>query len=201
MAHRDLDAVQGPALALDIELQGQGGAGGQRSVQQFVRRRQAGATDFGVEIGLHMGLVVGEAHIAGAGAAGGGPLGLGGHLWGTPVDGNHPSMPGPAQGLSFGRGPHSAKRLSIEALSAQILPMNDTRAPAASIPAAAVACLSLAAFGSGIALRVNDALLPRLSREFDVSLGQAAQVISVFAIAYGLAQLLFGPLGDPCTLR
>lgn len=73
--------------------------------------------------------------------------------------------------------------------------MNPHRPPAA-IPAAAVACLSLAAFGSGIALRVNDALLPRLASEFNIGLGQAAQVISVFAIAYGLAQLLFGPLGD-----
>ncbi len=43
---------------------------------------------------------------------------------------------------------------------------------------------------------MNDALLPRLAGEFGVSLGQAAQVIGVFAVAYGLAQLLFGPLGD-----
>ncbi|QPF75379.1 MFS transporter [Roseateles sp. DAIF2] len=60
----------------------------------------------------------------------------------------------------------------------------------------AIACLALAAFGSGIALRVNDALLPRLAGEFGIDLGRAAQVISWFAIAYGLAQLLFGPLGD-----
>jgi predicted MFS family arabinose efflux permease len=73
--------------------------------------------------------------------------------------------------------------------------MNDQNAPAA-IPGAAVACLSLAAFGSGIALRVNDALLPRLASEFGIGLGEAAQVISIFSIAYGLAQLLFGPLGD-----
>jgi len=65
-----------------------------------------------------------------------------------------------------------------------------------AIPGSAVVCLSLAAFGSGIALRVNDALLPRLALEFGVGLGEAAQVISFFAIAYGLAQLLFGPLGD-----
>jgi len=57
-------------------------------------------------------------------------------------------------------------------------------------------CLSLAAFGSGVSLRVNDALLPRLVSEFSVSLGTAAHVISFFSIAYGLAQLLFGPLGD-----
>ena len=39
-------------------------------------------------------------------------------------------------------------------------------------------------------------MLPELSRVFGVSLGQAAQVISVFAITYGIAQLLYGPLGD-----
>jgi len=47
-----------------------------------------------------------------------------------------------------------------------------------------------------VSLRVNDALLPRLVGEFSVSLGTAAHVISFFSIAYGLAQLLFGPLGD-----
>jgi predicted MFS family arabinose efflux permease len=66
----------------------------------------------------------------------------------------------------------------------------------AAIPRGAVACLALAAFASGLSLRVNDALLPRLVGEFGVSLGEASQVISVFATAYGLAQLLFGPLGD-----
>ena len=65
-----------------------------------------------------------------------------------------------------------------------------------ALPRGAVACLSLSAFGSGMSLRVNDALLPQLAREFGVTLGQASQVISLFAIAYGVSQLLFGPLGD-----
>lgn len=47
-----------------------------------------------------------------------------------------------------------------------------------------------------MSLRVNDALLPKLAAEFGVSLGTAAQVISLFATAYGLAQLFFGPVGD-----
>ncbi|MFT6590368.1 MAG: putative MFS family arabinose efflux permease [Rhodoferax sp.] len=46
------------------------------------------------------------------------------------------------------------------------------------------------------AQRICDAMLPELSRVFVVSLAQAAQVVSVFAITYGLAQLVFGPLGD-----
>ncbi len=65
-----------------------------------------------------------------------------------------------------------------------------------ALPRGAVACLSLSAFGSGMSLRINDALLPQLVREFGVTLGQASQVISLFAIAYGVSQLFFGPLGD-----
>ncbi len=72
---------------------------------------------------------------------------------------------------------------------------NPTTTPA-PMPRGAVACLSAAAFGSAMSLRVSDALLPRLAAEFSVSLGTASQVVSVFAISYGLAQLLFGPLGD-----
>lgn len=69
-------------------------------------------------------------------------------------------------------------------------------AGAASRPGAALVALSLAALASGLSMRVADPLLPRLAREFGVSLGEAAQVITVFAVAYGVSQLLFGPLGD-----
>jgi predicted MFS family arabinose efflux permease len=68
--------------------------------------------------------------------------------------------------------------------------------PAPALPTGAIACLSLAAFGSGLSLRINDALLPKLAAEFAITLGQASQVVSAFAIAYGVAQLVFGPLGD-----
>jgi predicted MFS family arabinose efflux permease len=64
------------------------------------------------------------------------------------------------------------------------------------IPAIAVPLLSLAAFGSGVSLRLTDPMLPQLATEFAVSLGDASLVITVFSVAYGLSQLLFGPLGD-----
>jgi predicted MFS family arabinose efflux permease len=64
------------------------------------------------------------------------------------------------------------------------------------IHAAAVPLLSLAAFASAISARVTDPLLPNLSREFGVSLGDASNVITFFSVAYGLSQLFFGPLGD-----
>ncbi|MBC7686518.1 MAG: MFS transporter, partial [Bdellovibrionales bacterium] len=54
---------------------------------------------------------------------------------------------------------------------------------APTIPAFAILALSLAAFGSGISLRVTDALLPKLSSDFAISLGEASLVITVFSIA------------------
>ncbi len=54
----------------------------------------------------------------------------------------------------------------------------------------------MAAFASGSSLRLTDSLLPRLANDFQISLGTASYTITAFSIAYGLAQLLFGPLGD-----
>ncbi|MFW8566596.1 MFS transporter [Orrella sp. 11846] len=56
--------------------------------------------------------------------------------------------------------------------------------------------LSLAAFASTSAQRVLDPALPVLSQEFSVTTGQAADVVKVFALAYGLLQFLYGPVGD-----
>jgi predicted MFS family arabinose efflux permease len=60
----------------------------------------------------------------------------------------------------------------------------------------AILLLSLGAFFSGAALRVCDSLLPRLARDFNVTAGTAGEVIISFSVAYGVMQLLFGPLGD-----
>lgn len=70
--------------------------------------------------------------------------------------------------------------------------------PSAISPATrrAILLLSFATFASMAAQRICDAMLPELSRVFAVSLAQAAQVVSVFAITYGAAQLFYGPLGD-----
>ncbi|MDN5842075.1 MAG: MFS transporter [Alcaligenaceae bacterium] len=51
-------------------------------------------------------------------------------------------------------------------------------------------------FASIASMRACDTLLPTLADEFSVTLGQAARVIVVFAVAYGVFQLCFGPLGD-----
>ena len=56
--------------------------------------------------------------------------------------------------------------------------------------------LAFATFSSMTAQRICDAMLPELSRVFAVTLGEAAQVVWVFAITYGVAQLFYGPVGD-----
>ncbi|MCC2673645.1 MAG: putative rane transport protein [Ramlibacter sp.] len=61
---------------------------------------------------------------------------------------------------------------------------------------AAITLLSLAAFFSGAALRICDGLLPRLASDFGVTPGTAGRVVLTFSIAYGVAQLGYGPLGD-----
>ena len=68
-------------------------------------------------------------------------------------------------------------------------------APAAS-PTRAIVALSFAACGSAASLRVCDPLLPRLTTEYGVGLGTAAQTVTAFAIAYGVLQLAYGPIGD-----
>lgn len=45
-------------------------------------------------------------------------------------------------------------------------------------------------------MRVADAQLPALADHFGVGLAATAQVITAFAVAYGVMQLAYGPMGD-----
>jgi predicted MFS family arabinose efflux permease len=65
--------------------------------------------------------------------------------------------------------------------------MNDLRA----LPS-----LACAGFASMASMRMCDAMLPALAQSFGTGPGEAAQTISAFALAYGLLQLVYGPLGD-----
>ncbi|GAA5232441.1 MFS transporter [Verticiella sediminum] len=65
-----------------------------------------------------------------------------------------------------------------------------------AIPRGTILLLALAGFFSSSALRVCDALLPRLSEEFQRTPGEVSHVVTGFALAYGLMQLVFGPLAD-----
>ena len=52
------------------------------------------------------------------------------------------------------------------------------------------------AFTSMASMRICDAMLPALATQFGATPGQSAQAISAFALAYGILQLFYGPLGD-----
>lgn len=56
--------------------------------------------------------------------------------------------------------------------------------------------LSLAAFASAVSARVSDPLLPLLAASFAITTAEAAKAVSAFALAYGVFQLIYGPLGD-----
>lgn len=56
--------------------------------------------------------------------------------------------------------------------------------------------LALAGLCVMVAMRMCDAMLPALAASFDIASAEASPVISSFAVAYGVMQLLSGPLGD-----
>ena len=56
--------------------------------------------------------------------------------------------------------------------------------------------LAIGGFVSGMSMRVADPMLPKLAQEFGVTVGAAAVIITSFTFAYGLFQLVHGPLGD-----
>jgi len=56
--------------------------------------------------------------------------------------------------------------------------------------------LAVASMTSGIALRVVEPMLPQLADDFGTSISAASTVISAFAVAYVIGQLVYGPLGD-----
>ncbi|MDB5892227.1 MAG: major facilitator superfamily 1 [Polaromonas sp.] len=77
--------------------------------------------------------------------------------------------------------------------------MQAAHTPVQPLPAStrrSIALLACATFASMTAQRICDAMLPELSRVFAVSLGQAAQVVSFFAMTYGASQMFYGPIGD-----
>jgi YNFM family putative membrane transporter len=59
-----------------------------------------------------------------------------------------------------------------------------------------IALLSAAAFCSAATMRVADPMLPEIAREFATTPGAASVVATAFALAYGLFQVIYGPLGD-----
>jgi predicted MFS family arabinose efflux permease len=56
--------------------------------------------------------------------------------------------------------------------------------------------LGLAGFTSMASMRIADPMLVVLAQEFQVTTGEASGVVSVYAVAYGILQLFYGPLGE-----
>jgi len=56
--------------------------------------------------------------------------------------------------------------------------------------------MGLAGFASMVSMRMCDPMLVVLGQEFQVTTGEASRVVSAFAVAYGVLQLIYGPLGD-----
>ncbi|NIO41288.1 MAG: MFS transporter, partial [Burkholderiales bacterium] len=56
--------------------------------------------------------------------------------------------------------------------------------------------LAGAAFVSGANLRLFDSLLPTVAEDFAIAPTVASIVVTAFTLAYGLFQIVYGPLGD-----
>jgi YNFM family putative membrane transporter len=77
-----------------------------------------------------------------------------------------------------------------------ILKNNTSTRAFSPITRRAIFLLSLATFSSMALQRICDPMLPELSRVFDAPIGEVSEVISLFALTYGLMQLFYGPVGD-----
>jgi len=56
--------------------------------------------------------------------------------------------------------------------------------------------LGVGGFGIGANIRITDPLLPTFALEFETTVGAAAIVATLFAVAHGALQIVYGPLGD-----
>ncbi len=54
----------------------------------------------------------------------------------------------------------------------------------------------MAGFASQAQVRVTDSLLPQIAADFHTTVGEAAMVVTAYAMAHGSIQLVIGPVGD-----
>ena len=74
--------------------------------------------------------------------------------------------------------------------------MSATGEPAGPASMRPVVLLSMAGFCSMATMRVVDPLLPEVAAEFATTPGNASVIGTAFAVAYGMFQVAYGPLGD-----
>ncbi len=63
-------------------------------------------------------------------------------------------------------------------------------------PTRAIMLLAVAGFASQAQVRVTDSLLPQIAADFHTTVGDAAMVVTAYAVAHGSIQLVIGPFGD-----
>jgi MFS transporter, YNFM family, putative membrane transport protein len=59
-----------------------------------------------------------------------------------------------------------------------------------------LAVLGLAVFAGAASMRILDALLPSVARQFGQSIGTTSMTITAYALSYGCCQFFYGPLGN-----
>lgn len=71
-----------------------------------------------------------------------------------------------------------------------------TGAPEPTRSARPIMVLSAAAFCTAATMRIADPMIPVVATEFGTTPGGAAVIATAFTLAYGLCQVVYGPLGD-----
>lgn len=66
----------------------------------------------------------------------------------------------------------------------------------APLPVRSIVLLSIAAFASSATIRIADPLLPQIAGEFGTTVAHASIISTACTLAYGLCQLVHGPVGD-----
>ncbi len=68
--------------------------------------------------------------------------------------------------------------------------------PPRETPIRSIILLALAGFASQAQVRVTDSLLPQIATDFHTTVGEAAMVVTAYAVTHGSIQLVIGPVGD-----
>src|SRR5579884_2989121 len=75
-----------------------------------------------------------------------------------------------------------------------------TPSPAAPTPSRtptrSIILLAMAGFASQAQVRITDSLLPQIAADFHTTVGEAAMVVTAYAVTHGSIQLVIGPVGD-----
>jgi MFS transporter, YNFM family, putative membrane transport protein len=63
-------------------------------------------------------------------------------------------------------------------------------------PTRSIVLLAVAGFASQAQVRVMDSLLPQIANDLHTTVGNAAMVVTAYAVTHGSIQLIIGPVGD-----